>query len=131
MANMQEIKDHRGTENFGILGASSLPTLSVVMPVYNEAATIECIIGKVQRSEIRHELIVIDDGSRDGTDEVLRRFVGAADVHILRQATNLGKGAALQLGFCQARGQIVIVQDADLEYDPAEYPRLPRAHSRG
>jgi glycosyltransferase involved in cell wall biosynthesis len=100
------------------------PLLSVVMPVFNEIATIECAIGSVQRSEIGHELIVVDDGSNDGTGELLRQFIGKTGFKILYQAENRGKGAALRIAFAQATGDVVIIQDADLEYDPVEYPML-------
>jgi glycosyltransferase involved in cell wall biosynthesis len=100
------------------------PALSIVMPVFNEAGTIEQVIDNVHRSVIRHELIVVDDGSSDGTAELLQHFVGTVGVRILRRGRNRGKGAALKLAFAEACGEVVIVQDADLEYDPAEYSAL-------
>ena len=103
--------------------------LSVVMPVYNEVATLEEIVRRVLAApvEAEIELILVDDGSSDGTldlyDKVVQEHAGR-DVQVIRHARNQGKGAALQTGFSRATGDIVLVQDADLEYDPADYPRL-------
>ena len=99
-------------------------TLSVVMPVFNEAGTIEQAIDKVQRSAIFHELIIVDDGSSDGTTELLQNRAGTMGVRILRHGKNRGKGAALKLAFAETRGEIVVVQDADLEYDPGDFAAL-------
>lgn len=103
--------------------------LSVVIPCYNEIKTIETIIQKVQTAplEIDRELIIVDDGSYDGTREYLRQLEAEADnVVIIFHEQNRGKGAALRTGFARAQGDFVIVQDADLEYDPAEYGKLLR-----
>ena len=100
--------------------------LSVVIPVYNEAATIEQIVEAVRRVPIDKEVILVDDGSADGTREKVAELARAPGVRALFHETNRGKGAALRTGFQAACGEIVIVQDADLEYDPAEYPRLIR-----
>ncbi len=99
--------------------------LSVVIPTFNEAATLERLIATVLDVDVEKEIIVVDDHSIDGTPEVLSKLAAAHDtIRVLRHERNRGKGAALRTGFAQARGRFVIVQDADLEYDPAEYPKL-------
>jgi glycosyltransferase involved in cell wall biosynthesis len=102
--------------------------LSVVIPVFNERETIEEIIRRVRAVPFQKEIIVVDDGSTDGTRERLRTLEaegGKLDRLVLHER-NRGKGAALRSGFEKVTGDIVIVQDADLEYDPAEYPKLLR-----
>ena len=96
-------------------------SLSVVIPVYNEADTIEELVRRVQAVPVTKELIIIDDGSTDGTQAKLDAISHADNVRVFRQAPNQGKGAALRLGISKAREEIVIIQDADLEYDPKEY----------
>jgi len=100
------------------------PLLSVVMPVFNERETIEEIIQRVLAVRMRIQLIVIDDASTDGTPEILERLQKAHSFVLLKQPRNAGKGAALRRGFAAVTGDIVIVQDADLEYSPEEYPLL-------
>jgi len=97
--------------------------LSVVIPVYNEIGTIQEVLERVRAVPIPKEVIVVDDGSSDGTGEVLRSL-SSPDLVILFHDKNRGKGAALRTGFARVTGDVVLVQDADLEYDPSEYPRL-------
>jgi len=106
---------------------SAEPTLCVVIPVYNERPTIERLIARVQAVELDKRLVIVDDASTDGTPELLQQLAaGASNITLLTHDHNRGKGAALRTGFNAATGRIVIVQDADLEYDPAEYPKLIR-----
>jgi glycosyltransferase involved in cell wall biosynthesis len=97
--------------------------LSVVMPVYNERTTIEEIVRRVLAVPLRIELIVVDDGSTDGTSEMLDSLQRELKFTLLRQK-NAGKGAALRAGFAAVTGDLLVVQDADLEYSPEEYPEL-------
>ena len=119
------------------------PTLSVVMPIYNERDTIEEILARVQAVPIDKEIILVDDGSSDGSRELLQELAAAAErsepsvrlseggpqidprsLRVLFQERNRGKGAAMRRGFEAARGDIILIQDADLEYDPDDYHRL-------
>jgi glycosyltransferase involved in cell wall biosynthesis len=104
-----------------------VPCLSVVMPVFNEATTVEEMIRTVLSQPVTQELIVVDDCSSDGTLAVLERMVsGEPRLKVLKHSVNQGKGAALRTGIREATADIVIIQDADREYDPAEYPILLR-----
>lgn len=104
--------------------------LSIVMPVYNEKEWIEEIVGRILRQEIEgihsKELVIVDDASKDGTTEMIRELQKRYPkiITAFYHSHNQGKGAALRTGFAQASGDIVIIQDADLEYDPALYPRM-------
>ena len=100
------------------------PLLSVVMPVYNERETVEEIIRRVLAVQVRTQLIVVDDGSNDGTREILAGLQRELGFELVLQARNQGKGAALRRGFQEIRGELVVIQDADLEYSPEEYPQL-------
>jgi glycosyltransferase involved in cell wall biosynthesis len=103
--------------------------LSVVMPAYNEQATIRTIVARVLAVDlgpVEKELIIVDDGSKDGTRDILKELDGQNGVRVLFQPHNQGKGAAVWRGIRESTGDMVIIQDADLEYDPNEYPVLIR-----
>lgn len=108
----------------------TLPTagvkLSVVIPVYNERNTVLEVLRRVRAVDLPKEIIVVDDCSTDGTQDILRGLPPESDLKIVFHERNRGKGAALRTGFAAVTGDIVVVQDADLEYDPAEYPALIR-----
>ena len=116
-----------------VAGSGERPRrLSVVVPVYDEEATVEALVERVRGVDfaapeaggLELELIAVDDGSRDGTAEILRRLESQGALRALFHGKNRGKGAALATGFAAATGDLVVVQDADLEYDPRELPRL-------
>jgi glycosyltransferase involved in cell wall biosynthesis len=99
--------------------------VSVVIPVYNEGGTVEEIVERVLAVPIEKEIVAVDDGSTDNTAEVLKGLAGRyPEVVVVIQPRNQGKGAALRAGFARAKGDVIIVQDADLEYDPGDYPAL-------
>jgi glycosyltransferase involved in cell wall biosynthesis len=99
--------------------------LSIVIPCYNEAKTIRNIVDRVRAAPVAEkEIIIVDDCSQDGTRDILRAEIAPLVSRILYHDVNQGKGAALRTGFAAATGDLVVVQDADLEYDPNEYPRL-------
>lgn len=98
--------------------------LSVVIPVFNEKYTIAEIVRKVQATRLASEIILVDDGSTDGTREILQSLEPSPELTVLYHEKNRGKGAALRTGFQKAAGDVILIQDADLEYNPAEYPSL-------
>lgn len=99
--------------------------ISVVIPVYNEKETIRTVIESVRAVDLHKEIIIVDDFSSDGTREILASMADS-DVKVFYHDRNMGKGAALSTGFRHVTGEVVIIQDADLEYDPMEYPKLVR-----
>jgi glycosyltransferase involved in cell wall biosynthesis len=106
--------------------------LSVVIPAFNEVDTIEALVARVQAVDIDKELIIVDDGSTDGTREKLAAIAACAEnVRVLHHDRNQGKGASLRSAFALVQGEVVIVQDADLEYDPAEYEHVIRPILQG
>jgi glycosyltransferase involved in cell wall biosynthesis len=99
--------------------------LSIIIPVYNEKETIEAVIHRVRKIDVglKKEIIIVDDGSSDGTPDVLKGM-DYPEIKTFFHEKNQGKGAALHTGFSKALGDIILIQDADLEYDPADYPSL-------
>jgi glycosyltransferase involved in cell wall biosynthesis len=97
------------------------PLVSLVVPAYNEAATIDAVLRRLGDVPFNHEVIVVDDGSTDGTADLVASVEG---VRLIRRSRNAGKGAAVRDGIAATSGQIVVIQDADLEYDPRDLPRL-------
>jgi glycosyltransferase involved in cell wall biosynthesis len=104
---------------------------SVIIPVYNEAGTVAALVEKVRSVPIDKEIIVVNDGSSDGTREALGPFEGQPDVRVHHSPINLGKGASVRIGFTMVRGDVVIIQDADLELDPGQFPDLMAPIERG
>ena len=113
-------------------GPRSYRLLSVIVPVYNERVTVAEVIRRIRAVDVpvAVEVIVVDDGSSDGTDKVLTAL-GDSTVRVLTHAVNRGKGAAIRTGMAAARGDLLLVQDADLEYDPEDWPRLLEPILRG
>jgi len=105
--------------------------LSIVLPVYNECGTIAEIVRRVQALDVDKEILIVDDGSSDGTGDIVEQLAQADGVTAFRHPQNLGKGAALRTGFAHARGEIVAVQDADLEYDPNDILMLMKPIQAG
>jgi glycosyltransferase involved in cell wall biosynthesis len=109
-----------------------LPSLSVLVPVFNEVDTIRVLVEKVRAVEVETQIILVDDCSTDGTRELLELIaLEQPDLEVLFHPVNRGKGAAIRTALAEASNDVVIVQDADLEYDPVEYPRLLEPIAQG
>jgi glycosyltransferase involved in cell wall biosynthesis len=105
--------------------------LSVIIPVYNEKNTVREIVRRVQATGLAWEILMVDDGSKDGTREILAELDGKDGVRVILHDKNQGKGAAVRTGLQNALGEILLIQDADLEYDPREYPNLLKPIEEG
>jgi glycosyltransferase involved in cell wall biosynthesis len=105
--------------------------LSVIIPVYNEVRNISEIVKRVQATKLASEIILVDDGSKDGTGEILQKLDGKGKIRVIRKGKNQGKGAAVVAGMKAAKGDVLLIQDADLEYDPRDYPALLKPIEEG
>jgi len=105
--------------------------LSVIIPVYNEVNNIETIVKRVQDTKLAGEIVIVDDGSKDGTRDILQKMDGRKKVRVILHEKNQGKGAAVITGMQAAKGDIILIQDADLEYDPRDYPELLKPIQEG
>ena len=108
-----------------------LGRVSVIVPVYNEAAHIDELLLAIQASPVKKEIIIVDDGSTDGTREKLQSLPALENVTVIFHGTNSGKGAAVRTALAYARGEYVLIQDSDLEYDPQDYAALLRPLEQG
>ena len=105
--------------------------ISIIIPVYNEVKNIAEIVKRVQATKLAAEIIIVDDGSKDGTHEFLKKMDGKKKIRVIFQEKNQGKGAAVATGLKAATGDILLIQDADLEYDPRDYPALLKPIQEG
>ena len=105
--------------------------LSIIIPVYNEVKNISEIVKRVQATKLATEIIIVDDGSQDGTSEILQKLDGKRKIRVILQGKNQGKGAAVVTGMQAAKGDVLLIQDADLEYDPRDYPALLKPIQEG
>ena len=105
--------------------------LSIIIPVYNEVKNIDEIVKRVQATKLATEIVIVDDGSQDGTRDVLKKMNGKKKVRVILHEKNQGKGAAVVTGIKAAQGDILLIQDADLECDPRDYPALLKPLQEG
>jgi glycosyltransferase involved in cell wall biosynthesis len=105
--------------------------LSVIIPVYNEVQNIREILKRVQATGLAWEILIVDDGSTDGTREILKELDGTDQIRVVLHEQNQGKGAAVRTGFGEAKGDVFLIQDADLEYDPRDYPAILKPIEEG
>ena len=105
--------------------------LTIIIPVYNEQHTIREIVERVQRTELPDEILIVDDGSSDGTRSILAELDGKSELRVILHERNQGKGAAVITGISHASGDVLLIQDADLEYDPRDYPALLKPLEEG
>lgn len=105
--------------------------LSVIIPVYNEVQNIREILKRVQSTGLAWEILIVDDGSTDGTREILKELDGTDQIRVVLHEENQGKGAAVRTGFSEAKGEVFLIQDADLEYDPRDYPDILKPIEEG
>ena len=105
--------------------------LSVIIPVYNEVQNIREILKRVLATGLPWEIVIVDDGSTDGTRDILKELDGKDNIRVILHEKNQGKGAAVRTGFSEAKGDVFLIQDADLEYDPRDYPAILRPIEEG
>ena len=105
--------------------------VSVIVPVFNEAAHVDELLSAIQASPVKKEIIIVDDGSTDGTREKLKALPAVDDLTVVFHENNCGKGAAIRTALAYARGEYILIQDSDLEYDPQDYPALLRPLEQG
>lgn len=105
--------------------------LSVIIPVYNEVQNIREILKRVQATGLAWEILIVDDGSTDGTRDILKELDGTDQIRVVLHEKNQGKGAAVRTGFGEAKGDVFLIQDADLEYDPRDYPAIIKPIEEG